>query len=74
VFVGADDGQEGVGEHGQGDPAGPGGVAADLVFVEAGQSLAGRFPPDVKAVPIPKSGGGTRILGVPTVADRSRKR
>jgi RNA-directed DNA polymerase len=27
------------------------------------------FPPDVKAVPIPKN-GGTRILGVPTVADR----
>ncbi len=28
------------------------------------------FPPAVKAVPIPKKGGGTRILGVPTVADR----
>ncbi|WP_409471680.1 group II intron reverse transcriptase/maturase [Streptomyces sp. HC307] len=28
------------------------------------------FPPDVKAVPIPKSGGGTRVLAVPTVADR----
>jgi group II intron reverse transcriptase/maturase len=28
------------------------------------------FPPDVKAVPIPKSGGGIRVLGVPTVADR----
>lgn len=28
------------------------------------------FPPDVKAVPIPKAGGGTRVLGVPTVADR----
>jgi RNA-directed DNA polymerase len=28
------------------------------------------FPLDVKAVPIPKSGGGTRVLGVPTVADR----
>jgi len=26
------------------------------------------FPPPVKAVAIPKSGGGTRILGVPTVA------
>lgn len=25
------------------------------------------FPPDVKAVPIPKRGGGTRVLGVPTV-------
>ena len=28
------------------------------------------FPPSVKAVPIPKKGGGERILGVPTVADR----
>jgi RNA-directed DNA polymerase len=28
------------------------------------------FPGPVKAVPIPKNGGGTRILGVPTVADR----
>ena len=28
------------------------------------------FPPPVKAVEIPKVGGGTRILGVPTVADR----
>ena len=28
------------------------------------------FPPSVKAVPIPKKSGGTRILGVPTVGDR----
>ncbi len=28
------------------------------------------FPPPVKAVPIPKKSGGTRTLGVPTVADR----
>jgi RNA-directed DNA polymerase len=28
------------------------------------------FPPPVKAVPIPKKCRGTRILGVPTVADR----
>ena len=28
------------------------------------------FPPPVKAVPIPKKSGGTRMLGVPTVADR----
>jgi RNA-directed DNA polymerase len=28
------------------------------------------FPPPVKAVPIPKKTGGTRLLGVPTVADR----
>ena len=28
------------------------------------------FPPPVKGVPIPKKAGGTRLLGVPTVADR----
>jgi RNA-directed DNA polymerase len=28
------------------------------------------FPPEVKAVAIPKAGGGTRVLGVPTVGDR----
>ena len=28
------------------------------------------FPPPVKAVPIPKKSGGTRILGIPTVTDR----
>jgi RNA-directed DNA polymerase len=28
------------------------------------------FPPPVKAVEIPKAGGGTRTLGVPTIADR----
>jgi group II intron reverse transcriptase/maturase len=28
------------------------------------------FPPAVKAVSIPKKSGGTRILGIPTVADR----
>ena len=28
------------------------------------------MPPAVKALPIPKKSGGTRILGVPTVGDR----
>lgn len=28
------------------------------------------FPPPVKAVEVPKPGGGVRVLGVPTVADR----
>ena len=28
------------------------------------------FPPPVKAVAIPKKSGGTRLLGIPTVADR----
>lgn len=30
-----DDGDEGVGEHGRGDPSGPGGVAANLVLIES---------------------------------------
>lgn len=41
VFVSTDDGEEGVGEHGEGDPAGPGWVAADLVLIESGQPLLG---------------------------------
>lgn len=32
--------EEGVGEHGEGGPAVPGGPAADLVLVQAGQALA----------------------------------
>lgn len=41
VFVGADDGEEGVGEHREGAPAGPGGVATDLVLIEPGQPFLG---------------------------------
>lgn len=41
VFVRADHGQEGVGEHCQGDPAAPRGIAADLVLIESGQALLG---------------------------------
>jgi len=41
VLVGADDGQEGVGEHREGHPAQPGGVAADLVLVQTGEALGG---------------------------------
>lgn len=33
VLVGADHGQEGMGEHDEGDPAGPGRIAAELVLV-----------------------------------------
>ncbi len=41
MFVGADDGEEGVGEHGQGDPAELGGEAAESVLVQSGQTLCG---------------------------------
>ncbi|MFE2286454.1 hypothetical protein ACFXDJ_20090 [Streptomyces sp. NPDC059443] len=40
VFVRPDDGEEGVRKHGQGDPAGPGRVAADLVLLQGRQALA----------------------------------
>lgn len=37
VFLSTDSGEEGMGEHRKGDPAGPGGMAADLVLIEPGQ-------------------------------------
>jgi RNA-directed DNA polymerase len=42
----------------------------NLYLVWNRMSSGSYFPPPVKAVEIPKSHGGTRILGVPTVADR----
>lgn len=41
VFVGTDHRKEGVGEHREGDPAGPGRVAADLVLIKSRQPLPG---------------------------------
>jgi hypothetical protein len=41
VLIGSDDSEEGMGEHGEGDPARPGHVPADLVLVQGGQALAG---------------------------------
>jgi len=35
---------------------------------------SGTYFHPVKAVPIPKKSGGTRVLGVPTVSDRALKR
>lgn len=39
LLGGEEGGEEGVGEHGEGDPAVPRGPASDLVFVETGQGL-----------------------------------
>ena len=41
VLEGGGDGQDRGGEHGEGDPPVPGGPAADLVLIQAGQALAG---------------------------------
>ena len=41
AFDGGGHGQEGMGEHGQGGPAVPGGPAPDLVLIEPGQSFGG---------------------------------
>jgi RNA-directed DNA polymerase len=59
----------------------PGVDAVSLVAFEAGlknnlykiwnrMSSGSYMPPPVKAVEIPKPGGGVRVLGVPTIADR----
>ncbi|POG46002.1 hypothetical protein BV881_18350 [Streptomyces sp. ZL-24] len=41
VFVGPDDGEEGMGEHRQSDPAGPGHESSDLMLIKSGQTLSG---------------------------------
>ena len=41
VLEGGGDGEDGSGEHGEGDPPVPGCPAADLVLVQADQALAG---------------------------------
>lgn len=43
---------------------------ANLYTVWNRMTSGSYFPPAVKAVEIPKSSGGTRTLGIPTVADR----
>jgi RNA-directed DNA polymerase len=45
-------------------------LKANLYKIWNRMSSGSYFPPPVKAVEIPKKSGGTRILGVPTVADR----
>jgi RNA-directed DNA polymerase len=45
-------------------------LASNLYKIWNRMSSGTYFPPPVRAVPIPKKSGGTRILGVPTVADR----
>jgi len=45
-------------------------LKANLYRIWNRMSSGSYFPPPVKAVPIPKKSGGTRVLGVPTVSDR----
>ncbi len=47
-----------------------GDLAGNLYKIWNRMSSGTYFPPPVRAVEIPKSSGGTRLLGVPTVADR----
>jgi RNA-directed DNA polymerase len=46
------------------------GLQANLYKLWNRMSSGSYFPPPVRAVEIPKKAGGTRTLGVPTVADR----
>ncbi|WP_234842029.1 group II intron reverse transcriptase/maturase [Sinorhizobium meliloti] len=45
-------------------------LAANLYKIRNRMSSGTYFPPPVRAVSIPKKGGGERVLGVPTVSDR----
>ncbi len=45
-------------------------LSGNLYKIWNRMSSGSYFPPPVRAVEIPKSGGGIRVLGVPTVADR----
>ena len=45
-------------------------LAGNLYKIWNRMSSGTYFPPPVRAVEIPKSSGGTRLLGVPTVGDR----
>jgi RNA-directed DNA polymerase len=45
-------------------------LRGNLYTVWNRMSSGSYMPPPVRAVPIPKKGGGSRMLGVPTVADR----
>ena len=45
-------------------------LANNLYRIWNRMSSGSYFPPPVRAVPIPKPGGGVRTLGVPTIADR----
>ena len=46
------------------------GLADNLYKIWNRMSSGTYFPPPVRAVEIPKSSGGTRVLGVPSVGDR----
>lgn len=45
-------------------------LAGNLYKLWNRMSSGSYMPPPVNAVPIPKKSGGTRVLGIPTVADR----
>lgn len=45
-------------------------MSKNLYKIWNGLSSGSYFPPAVRGIEIPKKQGGTRMLGVPTVADR----